>query len=269
MLATFKSQMSYLLIAVVFTTFLYGCKKKDTTKTVRDFYENGRLERQYFITGGKKQGPFTQYYSNGQLERMFNYVNGEMEGEQRQYYIDGSTQAIGYYWKGKIDSIVRWFYPHNKLKSETFRLNGKLFGIQKEYFEDGSLKDLYFMINDSDQLFSFDFDTGGKLVNHNDHFMYCIYNNNQLHTGDTAAMIFYTIVPPGYTYTAKILERDGEKPLSIEEARLETINNNQAVLLQRSYQVPGIYSIGFTIALRSKSRGKPLNDTSFVTFTVR
>lgn len=256
---------------LLFLLILQSCSENSRKdKVVKEYYPNGKVRKEYYINSkNQKNGLYREYYENGRVKYFYFYVSNLLNGEQREYYDNGNLRALAYYKKSKPDSIVKWYYPNGVLQSESFRLEGQLFGGQKEYSSDGRLKDMYFMKNDSDQLFSFDFNDEGKIISHSKNFSYCIYEKDTLSTLDTAKLVFYTIVPPNYHDEIKIIERKRNGYYRSNPAMLDNINNNKGILIMRRITEPGEYEIGFVIKLKNTSFGSSIADSLFIPIKVR
>jgi hypothetical protein len=259
------------LTTYLYLVLLYSCSDREESghKVVYEYDTNKRVTKQYFINEQKKKdGLYKEFYLNGKLKFLFNYSNDSLNGEQKAYYETGTLNTLGYYRNNQIDSIQKWFYPNGKIKNETFRLDGRLFGIQKEFFPNGNTKDLYFMKNDTDMVFSLEFNQEGNLISNVKRFTYCIYEKSAMTIKDSAKLIFYTVVPPSYSYRCQIIERKNGITVVRKNCFLEEINNNMAYLLVKSFKEPGNYEFGFSVTLENKFLNAYITDSVFLPIRV-
>ncbi|MBP9099654.1 MAG: hypothetical protein KBF74_12620 [Ferruginibacter sp.] len=261
--------MNKKIIFLTLVFFFYigqSCNENSSNaKLVKEYYTNGELAREFYINNDKqKSGLYKEYYENGRIRYLYFYLDNLLSGEQREYYDNGNLKATACYKKSKPDSIVKWYYPDGVLKSESFRLEGHLFGVQKEYSPIGRLKDMYFMKNDTDQLFSFSFNEGGEIVSQPKKFIYCIYERETLTTSDTVKLIFYTIVPPKYIDVSKIIEKGKNGLYHSEVVKLDSINNNKGVLFIKKFTSPGDYEIGLILNLKNPSVKSSIEDSLYI-----
>ncbi len=259
-------------LTILFAVLVNSCSTDNSKYSVKqEYFTSGCLAKKYYVNGQmQKSGTYEEYYEKCNILKLScNYLNNEKEGEQREYYDNGELKTIGYYKNSKLDSIARWYYQNGKVRGEFFRLNGSLFGIQKEYYETGELKYLYFMKNDSEQLFAFDFNEQGKIIAQSNKLLYGIYEKDTLLTIDTAKLVFYTIVPPNYKISLKIVEKQKNKYYHSEVAEFDTINNNDGVLILKNFTNTGKYEIGAVVHYDSKNFNSSFSDSLFISIVIR
>ncbi|MBS1655545.1 MAG: hypothetical protein JSU05_11910 [Bacteroidetes bacterium] len=263
-----KSITFYLTLLVIFQS-CDGKKSTNYQQVIKEYDKKGNLLRKYFVNNLKqKNGRFYEYYDNKNIKFEFSYLNGHPNGEQKQYYQNGVLQAIGYYKNSKPDSLQKWFFPSGIQKSESFWLEGKLFGIQKNYYENGNLKSAFFMRNDSDQIFSFNLDSNGRIIDHSKGIIYAIYEKDYLESIDSAKIVFYTFALPSTTSKYELIEKKDGKVNSRSEIKLSDINNTPAYLFYKKLGKRGDYEIGVSINLKDRYNNM-ISDSLFVPLKVR
>jgi antitoxin component YwqK of YwqJK toxin-antitoxin module len=221
--------------------------------------ENGKSIKEYYMDNKNHiQGLYKEYYPNRNLIVLYRYKNGSLEGEQRQYYPDAKLQSIGYCKNGMVDSSQKCYYENGTIKSINFRLKGQLFGSQKDYYENGHIQGNYFMMNDSIEIFNFDFDTSGKLVNKIKSFICYIYEKDKLSKGDSVKVVFYTIIPENFNYIAELIQKNGKR-ISREYQPLADFNNNKGLLFVQKIETMGKYEVGLRVQITN-----PINHISFL-----
>jgi antitoxin component YwqK of YwqJK toxin-antitoxin module len=261
----------HLLVIFQFILFtILSCSdSQPKSHLIREHYKNGKISKEYYVDeSNQKNGTYKEYYENGKTKYLHTYLNNQLDGPQSEYYESGELKSTAIFKNSKPDSIVKWYYPNGILQSESFWLAGRLFGVQKEFLENGELKDLYFMANDSDQLFSFDINSEGKAILQGNRFTYCIYEKDMINIDDSAKVVFYALVPPNYTSNVNIVEKKNAGYRENQSVTLENINNNKGVYYVKKFTEPGNYEIGIVIELKNSSLNHFLFDSVFLPIKV-
>ena len=68
-------------------------------QVIRNYYETGELQEEYFQLNGKKEGEYKRYNYNGNLYAICNYFNGHPKGEYKSYHENGELKEIRNYAK--------------------------------------------------------------------------------------------------------------------------------------------------------------------------
>ena len=84
-------------------------------------------------------GRIVEYYDNGKIKRDFVVKNGLPDGEFKSYYPNKKLAATYTFKDGKLDGVSKKYYESGQLLAETTFRNNKQDGIQKFYLESGRL----------------------------------------------------------------------------------------------------------------------------------
>lgn len=86
---------------------------KDSLNGVYESYEGNKLQRNFFYSGGKANGPSKTFYSDGKVSTESFYIDGNLFSKQ-----------ISYWQNGKVNQIIEYFndFP---VKLQTFNPEGK------------------------------------------------------------------------------------------------------------------------------------------------
>ena len=165
---------------------IIGCNTSEPKSSVKEFYKNGQLFKEYSVSRNKQiDGVYKEYYTNGKVKKLYNYLNGKLEGEQKDYFESGVLKSKGFYINSILDSLIYHYYPNSSMMMESFRFEGKLFGSQKEFDSGGKLKSMFFMVNDSDWISSLVFDKNGDVIKKEGSLIYCITEKKNITIKDT------------------------------------------------------------------------------------
>jgi hypothetical protein len=132
---------------------------------IRTYYENGKLEEEYFQINGKEEGLYTRYFTTGYKIRTCEYVDGKKNGLSVEYHDHSDDifykcfyhddikvgEAIFYHKNGTIDNICKyennkingmryWYYETGILKKKCNYINGLVQGDFMYYNSDGAFK---------------------------------------------------------------------------------------------------------------------------------
>jgi len=104
------------------------------------FYDSGKLEREFTIHNGTLNGESRVYYESGILERQGTFVNGREEGLSKLFYKDGSKAGESEYKNGVKDGRTTLFYPNGEVKALMLFEKGKAHGEQRMFYPTGALE---------------------------------------------------------------------------------------------------------------------------------
>lgn len=263
----------FLAIGLALAIFIFAitaCKQRKTPNLIKTYDASNQLEKEYFINSkGQKNGTYKEYYSDRKLKFLYNYRSDTPEGLQKSFYDNGNLKSEGYFKNGKLDSIQRWYFQHMVLKRENYRFNNQLFGVQKEFDSNGVLRSLYFMGNDSALISSLELNPSGHVSKKTGNLIYCVYSDDIIKKGDTLKAIFYVVVPPKYHYKCEVIEISHDKKVSRTKVKLEKINNNNAVLIQKQFLQTGQHNMGLRINIYSEQVKSNFVDSMFLEIKVQ
>ena len=95
----------------------FGIKKhekkfKDNHYEIIDWYENGKIMKQYIIISDKIDGIYTEWYVNGKLKTIKEYHNGVLHGLCTEWFINGNKRLETEYNNGKIVEKYKKIYKN-------------------------------------------------------------------------------------------------------------------------------------------------------------
>ena len=103
---------------------------------VKEFYDDGKLKREYNYKNNKRDGIGKEYDEEGKLWSEWNYKNGEKDGISREYYNNGKLRAENNLKNGKPEGLCRLYYENGKLYAEADHKDDK--ALVKGYYESGN-----------------------------------------------------------------------------------------------------------------------------------
>ena len=126
-----------------------GSNNADKKVTIKkEYYPNGRLQRETPFVEGKIEGIEKIYYESGELQAVILSKDGKKNGIEKAYYKNGTIQQESFYKDGKRNGIARRYYESGKLQQETPYQDDKANGISNLYYESGQLKDELLFVDD-------------------------------------------------------------------------------------------------------------------------
>lgn len=102
-------------------------------------YHQGKLQAEYELKDGIKNGTGKCYYENGKLSTTCNYTNGLKEGVEKKFYFDGKLYRTREFSNGKMNGTEKRFYENGVLMTEMEYKNGMPSTGLKEYTNTGDL----------------------------------------------------------------------------------------------------------------------------------
>ncbi len=120
-------------------------RKKEETETVKEYYEDGNLSREFQVNKkGEKNGFFKQYHNNGELQVEVSYTDGVQNGGTVvSFYSNGVKAREANLKKGSIlDGPFKNYYESGSLKMEGAYKNDVLDGESKSYYENGNINEI-------------------------------------------------------------------------------------------------------------------------------
>ncbi|NTW31826.1 MAG: toxin-antitoxin system YwqK family antitoxin [Bacteroidetes bacterium] len=136
----------------------------DSLKTGKwvKFYDNGKLQSEYYYKAGVKEGYFKEYDIEGNLINIVKYINGEIQKDavevgkmdiKTEYYSNGQIKYIGSFKNNIPEGVKREYSEDGKIINSKIFKNGVEIGNGiideqgikqgpwKDYYESGELKD--------------------------------------------------------------------------------------------------------------------------------
>ena len=110
----------------------------------KTYYNDGTIEKEFYLKDGKLNGVGKAYYSNGQLSVYSNFINGKKQGTSKEYDEEGNTTAEYNYINDEISGPYK-IYKDGKLKMTGSTLNGEKNGKFIEFNEEGLINRDYTM----------------------------------------------------------------------------------------------------------------------------
>lgn len=145
--STFSIDMrftSYFFSTLLFLLLIISCIQQDEPKTTTDrekiteYYHNGKVQAEFSMKNGVKQGLGKIYYLNGKLSSECNYRNGVKHGIEKKYYSDGTLYRTREYSDGKLEGIEKRFYRNGQLKTLLSYKQGMPGKGLIEYYQNGT-----------------------------------------------------------------------------------------------------------------------------------
>ncbi len=98
------------------------------TGYIRTYYvpEQTKLDEEYFMLNGKKEGEYKRYYKNGQLQLIGTYINGNEEGEEKWFYKNGQLWIICNYINHILEGEYKEYHESGELEKIYIYGNGKI-----------------------------------------------------------------------------------------------------------------------------------------------
>lgn len=145
----FNFMVFYIKFYLVIMVLLSSCKPKNEVKisgkedSIARFYHEGKLQTEFKMKNGIKEGIGKIYYLNGKLSSTCDYVKDLKNGTESKYYYDGSLYREREYSMGVINGIEKRFYRNGQIKTHLYYKDGMPGKGLKEYSINGNLKTEY------------------------------------------------------------------------------------------------------------------------------
>jgi hypothetical protein len=113
----------YFFSNLVLLLLVLSCIQQDEPKTTNDeeniteYYQNGKVQAEFSMKNGVKQGLGKIYYLNGKLSSECNYNKGLKHGIEKKFYSDGTLYRTREYYEGKLNGTEKRFYRNGQLKT--------------------------------------------------------------------------------------------------------------------------------------------------------
>lgn len=114
---------SNLYPTIILLALVFSCNQEVERKTnideesMTEYYHNGKIQAEFSMENGIKQGLGKIYYLDGKLSSECNYSNGLKDGTEKKYYSDGTLYRTREYSQGKLNGIEKRFYRNGHLKT--------------------------------------------------------------------------------------------------------------------------------------------------------
>lgn len=106
----------------------------------QQFYDSGKLEREFSIRNGTLNGVSRVYYESGILEREGTFADGLEEGVSKLFFKDGSLAGKSEYRKGLKHGDTILYYPDESVRAVMQFVEGKADGEQRMFYPSGALE---------------------------------------------------------------------------------------------------------------------------------
>lgn len=104
------------------------------------YYENGKIERRGVFRDGREEGTSQLYFNTGELKGEATFSQGVKHGETRLYFRDGALKSVMTFEYGNATGSQRMYYPSGQLAAELTFAGGLKEGPIRQYYESGKLK---------------------------------------------------------------------------------------------------------------------------------
>ena len=105
-----------------------------------EYYDNGRIKRDFIVKDGVLDGEYKAYYDNKKLAVIQIFKQGVLHGMQKDFYMNGKLALEGVAKDGKRNGIYKTYHESGKQETERLYENGVLNGVQKDFYESGKLR---------------------------------------------------------------------------------------------------------------------------------
>lgn len=86
-------------------------------------------------------GPKKEYYQNGKIMKEYTLKDGKIEGSYKFYNTTGKLVSDQYFKDGEPNGYLKTYYENGHVKTEgNMKPGGDISGASKEYYENGTLK---------------------------------------------------------------------------------------------------------------------------------
>ena len=213
----------------------------------RDWFLNGRLEREYTFISGLKEGSFQEYDSLGNIRFRFWFRN------------DG------------LDSIGLMYFDNGKLAQRNYYLDGRLFG-QREFFSPaGHLTEVFLHAKKRGYVFHIKYDSSGNYFEKRGSPMMVIYNYDSLPINRDYIVAVHLADLPGMNPELywSIIDRRGD---TVQSETVKAFNQMYGcfydIILHR-FKKKGKYQVVFYVTYEDVSKEtKLLQDSGRVNLVV-
>jgi hypothetical protein len=195
-------KLGYILIPFL-VFLLQNCEK---SKTVNEFYPNGKLKLTYQTMNGLKDGKLLGYYQSGRLKYEDYYSNNLMNGSSKYFYENGRLYIEGTYTEGKPDGFFAFYSTDGRIDSTVeYVLHvknstiGSFFDTSTPNKDRESWKNRYVV-----------YDKKGEPIKEKSAFFYSEFNNDTLLLGDTLKVNLFlcSLNPLKYRYVIHIKQNN-------------------------------------------------------------
>lgn len=106
-----------------------------------DYYNNGKIQNEGFLAGGKLNGQLTIYFKKGKLKSITNYKDGIPDGFANDYYTNGALQQSREYIDGKI-KLLNLYFPNGSVQNEIKLKKETGYDTAFSYYSTGEVKQM-------------------------------------------------------------------------------------------------------------------------------
>jgi antitoxin component YwqK of YwqJK toxin-antitoxin module len=129
------------LTVILFVAAVVGDEPKSKEGLNKEYFEDGKIHREYTIRNGKCDGYYKSWYKSGQIESICKYKNGNPVDSCFDYFESGKILTVEIYRDGEKEQLIR------------FHENGQL--REKEEYDNTKPTDKYFEKLSGDKLVSY------------------------------------------------------------------------------------------------------------------
>lgn len=95
----------------------------------KKYYLNGKIFQQRFYSKGAKVGRFSAFWENGKLQMEYFFENDEYEGTCREWSLEGKLIREMNYKKGYEQGSQKQWYDNGEIRSNYIIKNGRRYGL--------------------------------------------------------------------------------------------------------------------------------------------
>jgi MORN repeat variant len=129
--------LAILFVLILVTGYLVYYFTKD--KTQRQYYDDGRLWKEYFGKEDTVDGLMIEYNRSGGLKSRVMFKDGKQNGRSLFYYDSGELQTEAHFTNGIQDDTLKVFYKNGKLHVSCLVKNAEKDGFYREFNDSGKL----------------------------------------------------------------------------------------------------------------------------------
>jgi antitoxin component YwqK of YwqJK toxin-antitoxin module len=120
-------------------TYIANIIEEYIYSTVREYYPDGSLKREYRTKYGLKDGEYKEWWKDGQIYIQTTYVDDEIHGIYKGWHINGNIACQLNYINGKRNGELKSWWFDGKKFTICNLIDGKLYGEYKQWDEYGRL----------------------------------------------------------------------------------------------------------------------------------
>lgn len=93
------------------------------------FYAKGILKEKRHFENGTKAGEYDTWWENGKMQQQYFFKDDEYEGICKEWNSNGILIRVMHYRRGHEEGQQQLFYDNGKIRSNYFIINGRRYGL--------------------------------------------------------------------------------------------------------------------------------------------